>query len=495
MKKVLTSLSLLVTCYQLSIAQIEVSGQLENYTSSSLLVVKPCGGKFIPFNNKQIPVSERGEFSISLPDTIPGFIIIFTSYDESVRIYAEPGKPDTLLADVKALAQTLQFKGRNREQNRLLNSLKREDEFTGFGNTLTEIALKYDTLPEIIYENVLKMRAKEFDALHREAAEFNFSKSFVEAVNADIHFYHASLFTGICTSEFAPFSYGKASRFDENWGKLWGQMLHLQDISDGKAPVTSWYFRFIYGYVNTYRGWFLDEKLIKKPDWEKGEHIINADTLIRQYFKNESLEYALATNLIYETGQTHFQYPLLDFYEKFRAEYPESEFLPALEKSMKSVYDFFEKQQRPMPEGIFFIENADDIHALRTLYQHFSGKTIFVDVWATWCGPCKREFAYKKELETFLKENDVVPLYISIDKPEREEKWKEMIKYYDLKGYHVRTNEALLADVYNYFGRNGNLSIPRYAIIGKDGLTIQPDAKRPSQGKELIEQIEKSLKN
>lgn len=69
-----------------------------------------------------------------------------------------------------------------------------------------------------------------------------------------------------------------------------------------------------------------------------------------------------------------------------------------------------------------------------------------------------------------------------------------MIKYYDLKGYHIRTNETSLSDVYDYFGRNGNLSIPRYAIIGKDSLTIQPDAKRPSQGKELFEQIKKGLK-
>lgn len=495
MKKVLVSLTLLIACFQISIAQVEIIGRLENYKSPSLLILKPFNGKFIHFNNEKIPVSEKGEFRIATPDTISGFFHLFTGPDESVKIYAEPGKPDTLFADVKALGKTLLFKGQNKEQNRFLNSLARESDFTGFGNTLTEIALKYDTLPEIIYDNVLKMRENDLNALHQKAAEFSFSKSFVEAVTADIYFYHASLFTGICISEYAPFSRGKASRFDENWGRHWGQILHLQDISDGKAHVTSWYFVFLYNYVNSYRGWYLGEKFIEKPDWEKGEHIINADTLIRQYFKNESLEYALATNLIYETGQTHFQYPLLDYHEKFRAEYPKSEFLPALEKAMKPVYDFFEKQNMPMPDGIFFIENTEDINSLRTLYQHFSGKTIYVDIWATWCGPCKREFAHKKDLETFLKENDVMPLYISIDRPERAEKWKEMIKFYDLKGYHIRTNEALLADVYAYFGTNGNLSIPRYAIIGKDGLTVVPDAKRPSQGKELLKQIEHSLKD
>jgi hypothetical protein len=42
-------------------------------------------------------------------------------------------------------------------------------------------------------------------------------------------------------------------------------------------------------------------------------------------------------------------------------------------------------------------------------------------------------------------------LYISLDRGDAEQKWKDMIKYYNLEGYHIKASEKLIRDIYSIF--------------------------------------------
>ena len=77
----------------------------------------------------------------------------------------------------------------------------------------------------------------------------------------------------------------------------------------------------------------------------------------------------------------------------------------------------------------------------------YKGKVIFMDIWATWCGPCRDSFAFVKPLQEYAQEKDIVLLYLSIDNPEAEEKWKKMAAHYDLKGEHIRIQEAFKQEI------------------------------------------------
>lgn len=91
---------------------------------------------------------------------------------------------------------------------------------------------------------------------------------------------------------------------------------------------------------------------------------------------------------------------------------------------------FFAAGQTPvlpsLPEAndnIKFVADFATITSFDKLLKHFEGRTVYIDLWATWCGPCVEEFKHKDGLNAFVKEHDIDVLYISMDEDKNDEKW------------------------------------------------------------------------
>ncbi|MDR6785514.1 thiol-disulfide isomerase/thioredoxin [Pedobacter africanus] len=117
------------------------------------------------------------------------------------------------------------------------------------------------------------------------------------------------------------------------------------------------------------------------------------------------------------------------------------------------------------------------------------GKVLLVDVWATWCGPCKKEIPHLKKLEEEMKGTDVQIISLSTDAPQDKDKWLKMIKDENLGGMQLYAGSG--NDFSKYYKVN---TIPRFLVFDKQGKIVTIDAPRPSTP-ELKALLEKTLAN
>ena len=111
------------------------------------------------------------------------------------------------------------------------------------------------------------------------------------------------------------------------------------------------------------------------------------------------------------------------------------------------------------------------------------GRYVYVDVWATWCGPCKREIPHLKELDAAYENKAIDFVSLSIDKQEDKEKWLKMVQDENLQGIQILADNDWNSDFVKAYNITG---IPRFILIDKEGNILDADAPRPSDPK-LIE--------
>ena len=78
---------------------------------------------------------------------------------------------------------------------------------------------------------------------------------------------------------------------------------------------------------------------------------------------------------------------------------------------------------------------SDGEKILRKLIEPYKGKIILMDIWGTWCGPCKEALSHSQEEYERLKEFDLVYLYLANRSP--EEAWQNVIKQFEVLGDNV----------------------------------------------------------
>ena len=144
-----------------------------------------------------------------------------------------------------------------------------------------------------------------------------------------------------------------------------------------------------------------------------------------------------------------------------------------VKEAAKKAYDVATKLTSGSPSPKF--SNYENFNGGTTSLDDFKGKVTYIDIWATWCLPCRGEIPALKELEKKFHGKDVAFVSISID--QNKDEWKEFVKNEDLKGVQLFAENAFESQFIQDYGIR---QIPTFIIIDKEGKIVNADAPRPS---------------
>lgn len=165
---------------------------------------------------------------------------------------------------------------------------------------------------------------------------------------------------------------------------------------------------------------------------------------------------------------------------------------PSFDQEEKFLLDYYkQKVAAKKMEGIvspsFDYENHK---GGKTKLEDLRGKYVYIDVWATWCGPCIAEIPHLKKVEEKYHGKNIEFVSISVDTEKDYEKWKKMVVSKELGGIQLFADKNWTSDFIKAYGIN---AIPRFILIGPDGKVIKADAPRPSSSL-LVELLDSLVK-
>ncbi|MDE6721686.1 MAG: TlpA family protein disulfide reductase, partial [Bacteroidaceae bacterium] len=142
------------------------------------------------------------------------------------------------------------------------------------------------------------------------------------------------------------------------------------------------------------------------------------------------------------------------------------------------------------------LKSSDDIAGmsdgekiLRKLMEPYKGKFVLLDIWGTWCGPCKTALANSQEEYERLKDFDLAYLYLA--NRSEDAAWKNVIKEYNVTGdnvAHYNLPPEQQSAVESFLGVH---AFPTYKLFDREGniLDLEVDARHLEGLAHLLEQL------
>ena len=125
----------------------------------------------------------------------------------------------------------------------------------------------------------------------------------------------------------------------------------------------------------------------------------------------------------------------------------------------------------------------------KTKLEDLRGKYVYIDVWATWCGPCRAEIPFLQKVEEKYHGKNIEFVSISVDVDKDHEKWVKFVTEKGLGGMQLFADKNWNSEFMKSYSIN---SIPRFILIDPKGNIVDSDAERPSSPA-LAVQLDKLL--
>lgn len=436
----------------------------------------------------------NGKYYFRLAETQTGFVDIKVM-DISIRLFVQAGDHLKLYINNADHEKPLRIEGNNAAGQEVFSTM----ELPYPGNLV--LRYKKDSTAGLLEKHIesdKKVRLQVFRVLYNQR---KIDKAFMDFMLMGLDYYHASVMSEVISGKYAltglsgdhpqykPFF---PADFAALWEKLYKQYPVTNDAALRSFGFSAGYNLYAGNYINGYLHWISNRNRavpVVTTNWTMGMR--EKLQTIQRNLPGAVAEFIEAGVLFTELSREKNHAALLNFSADFKRRYPQSMYTAFLDPLLKDAVSYYNKVKGDFSADQKLIPHYASIDSFKQLMRPFLGKVVFIEFWASWCITCKDQFDHEESLDRYLKSKNVEHLFISVDNKAHEEEWKELIKYYNLKGSHIRANESLLKDLSRIFWQGRGYALPLYVVISRSGYIVEFDSYRPSEKKKLFDQIEK----
>lgn len=252
------------------------------------------------------------------------------------------------------------------------------------------------------------------------------------------------------------------------------------DLNDSTLLVVSAYKNFLETYLSGKTDDRMKADTIKYKPNEDGAYVEATLDQLEESVSNNMVK----STLMYDFLNIYMTYIDQDTYvtylEKFNSMNSNQKKEDKLNKQFADWKKLAKGTQAP---NFNYVSFAGDSLTM----DHFKGRYVYIDVWATWCGPCLRELPSLEKLQDEFKDKNITFMSVSIDNT--PEPWKKMVENKEMKGVQLYADGAWNSTLVKDYMIGG---IPRFILVDTEGKLISASTERPSGGiKEILEGLEK----
>ena len=413
----------------------------------------------------EAPLDEKGCLSVEL--TLTEAKMVSFGPQREVKLFLEPGDQLHVDADVLNPSRSLRFSGQGAANNQFLAALR-----SRFPDSLH---INYKDLEVDAFRKIIDQRRVELESfLDEGCSQYQLTPGFIAYYRAEITYEWAE------TLVRYPRSYERENgRENEAIPANYFDDLDQIELVDETAIGTSHYHHFLTRYFfRLWQEWHNhpDTKQMAAEERRNQFEAYVPYNHAKRTLHGKVLYFFLAGEIVWD-----FQEGLFNIGEHRWAEFLQDNPYPEYTKVVEEVVRETSKIKPGQPAPDFTL---DDLQGQSVSLSDFSGQTVFLDFWASWCGPCIEAVPHLEEIKQRTRDQKVVFLNISLDPADE---WHQAVEEHGLTGVHVHApggRQSAVAQLYQVGG------IPSYFLVGPDGR-MDDRVGHVSDVEEVVSRIEK----